>query len=74
MIHDLLPAYPCDEWDDTNRVCWLNRNIGNTVTFVLALPPSDDEYMPPDVQWRQVFRTLQDNKTKHFNINPGEFN
>ncbi|GFT86909.1 uncharacterized protein NPIL_417421, partial [Nephila pilipes] len=74
MIHDLLPAYPCDEWDDIARICWLNRNVGNTVTFVLALPPTEDIYDPPDVQWRQVFKTLQENNTKNFAINPGELN
>ncbi|KAG8186921.1 hypothetical protein JTE90_000394 [Oedothorax gibbosus] len=62
----LRPAYECDRWDNVSRTCWLDRNIGDTVTFVLNFA----EGANPQVQWRQEFHVMHANKRRHFDIDP----
>ncbi|GIY54290.1 uncharacterized protein CDAR_523211 [Caerostris darwini] len=66
----LMPAYPCDEWNDENRVCWLNRNVGNTVTFILTMPPAQAGYGKIRVEWRQEFQTSDPEVFKNYTIDP----
>ncbi|GIY44566.1 hypothetical protein CEXT_776041 [Caerostris extrusa] len=63
-----MPAYPCDEWNVQNRVCWLNRNVGNTVTFVLTMPPAQAGYGKIRVEWKQEFRTSDPEVFKNYTI------
>ncbi|GBN76405.1 hypothetical protein AVEN_35195-1, partial [Araneus ventricosus] len=66
----LKPAYPCDEWIEESRICFLNRNLGNTVTFVLATPPPDMTGRVK-VEWRQEFATKDPKQNKTiYHINP----
>ncbi|GFS64978.1 uncharacterized protein NPIL_229091 [Nephila pilipes] len=63
---EMQPAYPCDEWDPKSRTCWLDRNIGDTVTFVLAFNRGAN----PHVQWGQEFHIFQSLKTEEYVIDP----
>ncbi|GBM93584.1 hypothetical protein AVEN_150849-1, partial [Araneus ventricosus] len=65
----LKPAYPCDEWSQEKRICFLNRNVGNTVTFVLATPPPHTAGRIR-VEWHQEFATLDPKKKRTYHINP----
>ncbi|KAG8188556.1 hypothetical protein JTE90_007164 [Oedothorax gibbosus] len=62
---DLLPANACDRWFHKNRTCWMDRNIGDTITFVLSFGEGPKN---AQVQWRQEFHLLNSKKTKHFDI------
>ncbi|GBN01276.1 hypothetical protein AVEN_124566-1 [Araneus ventricosus] len=65
----LKPAYPCDEWRQESRLCFLKRNVGNTVTFVLATPPPEKTGRVT-VEWRQEYATTNPDRFKTYNINP----
>ncbi|GBM93586.1 hypothetical protein AVEN_150851-1 [Araneus ventricosus] len=65
----LKPAYPCDEWLQASRICFLKRNVGNTVTFVLATPPPEKTGRVT-VEWRQEYATTDPDRYKTYNINP----
>ncbi|GBO16211.1 hypothetical protein AVEN_255901-1, partial [Araneus ventricosus] len=69
----LKPAYPCDEWDEVFRFCFLHRNLGNTVTFVLAIPPATSTGRVR-VEWHQEFNTIDPKMNKTYNINPSKKN
>ncbi|GFW98235.1 uncharacterized protein TNCV_331871 [Trichonephila clavipes] len=62
----MRPAYPCDEWDGKTRTCWLDRNIGDTVTFVLAF----NRGAKPLVQWTQEFHIFDFAHTRDYVIDP----
>ncbi|KAF8789635.1 hypothetical protein HNY73_007561 [Argiope bruennichi] len=65
----LKPAYPCDEIDEPARLCFLDRNLGNTVTFVLATPiPKSVGRIK--VEWLQRFHTKDPKLIKTYAINP----
>ncbi|GIY69073.1 EGF-like domain-containing protein [Caerostris darwini] len=66
MLGELRPAYPCDQWDGKSRTCWLNRNVGDTVTFVLAFRKKTN----PEIQWSQQFHVFQSGKVKQYIIDP----
>ncbi|KAF8789633.1 hypothetical protein HNY73_007559 [Argiope bruennichi] len=65
----LKPAYPCEEWDKKYRICYLNRNVGNSVTFVLAIPPPKKTGRVR-IEWKQEFAALKPHKNKTYHINP----
>ncbi|GFT01789.1 uncharacterized protein NPIL_321441 [Nephila pilipes] len=69
-LHMLLkPAYPCDEWDLKLRTCFVNRNIGDTVTFVLTV--GENRESAPHINWKQEFHIRGKNERKHFNLSAG---
>ncbi|GIY46889.1 EGF-like domain-containing protein [Caerostris darwini] len=63
-VGEVVPAYPCDEWDKHTRTCWLDRNVGDTVTLVLAFHSKDN----PMVQWSQEFHVFQSPRTEKYII------
>lgn len=63
----LKPAYDCDRWENKTRTCWLDRNVGDTVTFVLGFA----EGASPRVRWRHELHVLHSKKTRHYDIDPG---
>ncbi|KAF8786489.1 putative surface-exposed virulence protein like [Argiope bruennichi] len=63
---NLRPAFPCDDWDGLTRTCYLDRNIGDTVTFVLAFHKKAN----PEIQWAQEFHLYQSKKKKKYIIDP----
>ncbi|KAF8788055.1 hypothetical protein HNY73_009591 [Argiope bruennichi] len=60
----MRPAYKCDEWVPKSRTCWLNRNIGDTVTFILSF--SSKLKRIPKVIWKQEFHERGKEERKHF--------
>ncbi|CAL1281048.1 unnamed protein product, partial [Larinioides sclopetarius] len=58
------PAYKCDEWEAKSRTCWLNRNIGDTVTFILSF--SSKLKRIPKVIWKQEFHQRGKEERKNF--------
>ncbi|GIY99224.1 EGF-like domain-containing protein [Caerostris extrusa] len=64
IMSEVVPAYPCDEWDKSTRTCWLDRNVGDTVTLVLAFHSKDK----PKVQWSQEFHVFQSPRTEKYII------
>ncbi|KAG8186484.1 hypothetical protein JTE90_009239 [Oedothorax gibbosus] len=66
---ELMPAYACDDWFPNNRTCWLNRNVGSTVTFVLRLAEGSKNI---PIQWRKEFHVLSSKKRTIFPIDSGK--
>ncbi|XP_035212036.1 uncharacterized protein LOC118186118 [Stegodyphus dumicola] len=64
----LKPAFPCDEWNEKTYTCWLNRNIGDTVTFVLSTKAPRG--VIPKIIWKFEFQMLHSKATKEFIIDP----
>ncbi|XP_042902964.1 uncharacterized protein [Parasteatoda tepidariorum] len=64
----LRPAFSCDEWNLDSGTCFLDRNVGATIT--LALKFGTDKNHLPSVVWKQEFHLLSGEKTKEFMINP----
>ncbi|GBM84937.1 hypothetical protein AVEN_168244-1 [Araneus ventricosus] len=63
---NIRPAFPCDDWDGVTRTCYLDRNIGDTVTFVLAFHKRAN----PEIQWAQEFHLYNSKKKKQYIIDP----
>ncbi|GFQ65174.1 uncharacterized protein TNCT_217801, partial [Trichonephila clavata] len=69
-FHMLLkPTYPCDEWNLKRRTCYVNRNIGDTVTFVLTKGESKQRI--PHINWKQEFHVLGQSQRRHLNLSAG---
>ncbi|XP_035225186.1 uncharacterized protein LOC118197753 isoform X2 [Stegodyphus dumicola] len=62
------PAYPCDDWDKKTHTCWLNRQIGVTVTFSLML--ENEVAYDPKIVWKQELYTWKSGTMKEIIIDP----
>lgn len=66
----LKPAYKCDDWDSKLRLCILDRNIGDTVTFYLSSGYRSGRKR--NITWMKEFH-MQDTSTKTtYILDPGE--
>lgn len=63
------PAYKCDDWNSKHRICILERNIGDTVTFYLS---TGHHAHKPNVTWKQEFHLRNSADKKEFIIQPGK--
>ncbi|GIY21062.1 EGF-like domain-containing protein [Caerostris extrusa] len=69
-ILSLKPAFQCDEWDAKTRTCWLDRNIGDTVTFRLSFKNRTSNI--PKVIWKKEhhIRGKTRQKSAHTSTSP----
>ncbi|GFY79280.1 uncharacterized protein TNIN_18541 [Trichonephila inaurata madagascariensis] len=65
----LKPTYPCDEWDLKRRTCFVNRNIGDTVTFVLT--KGGGKKSIPRINWKQEFHIRGQSQRRQLNLSSG---
>ncbi|GFX81839.1 uncharacterized protein TNCV_2570391 [Trichonephila clavipes] len=65
----LKPTYPCDEWDRKRRTCYVNRNIGDTVTFVLT--KGESKRSIPRINWKQEFHIRGQSQRRQLNLSAG---
>ncbi|XP_042903069.1 uncharacterized protein [Parasteatoda tepidariorum] len=69
IIEELRPGYPCDDWDPKERTCIFDRNIGDSVTFVLDIPQKKFDNSL-HIVWMQEFEIMKSKTRKNFTIDP----
>nr|XP_042903075.1 uncharacterized protein LOC107455824 isoform X2 [Parasteatoda tepidariorum] len=71
IIEELRPGYPCDDWDPKERTCIFDRNIGDSVTFVLDIPQKKFDNSL-HIVWMQEFEIMKSKTRKNFTIDPNQ--